>query len=165
MNPNNHPTVNDVRVLEAAGPWKTKSDGELNVLFKLPFDDIMGKFFSYNQSELDKIPADIRGLRSYRVSRLANAAIGAKEWHKVRNELAITTRGSIKWTCQDIYGGSVTHVLDESHGLWIPPYILHTYEALQDDSEVLVIANTLFIPDDPATHDSYSDESFASLGQ
>lgn len=163
MNSHNRPTINDVRILEGRGPWKTKSDGELNVLFGLSHDDIQSGYFHYDDEELQKIPQDIRGLRSYRVSGLGRGAIGANEWHRVRNELLFVTRGSAELVCEDSNRETSVHILDHTKGLWLPPFILHTYKALEDDTELLVVANTLFVPDDPSTHDTYTAESFKDL--
>jgi len=156
-------TVNDVRELTTKGPWPTKSNGQLNVLFSLDIATITNQYFKYDKSELDKITTDVRGLRLYSVSGLQIKSVGANEWHKLRNELVFAIHGSAKWTCEDVFGKKVEHIINQSSGLWVPPYILHTYEALQDDTELLVVASTLFIPDDPTTHDTYDAGSFANM--
>lgn len=157
------PTIADIEIIECKGPWPTKSNGELNVLFGIKFEDIQKKYFSYNNSELNKIPWDVRGLRSYRVNGLSKGSIGANEWHRIRNELVFATKGKVRWTCEDIYGNTTEHILDSAYGIWIPPFILHTYEALEQDCELLVTANTLFRPDMPITHDTFSVSDFQNL--
>lgn len=156
-------TVDKVRTIESRGPWDTKSGGKLNVLFGLGNDVIQADFFSYQPLELSKIPADVRGLRSYRVSDLVKGSIGAKEWHRLRNELVFVLEGAVKWTCEDVYGGKQEFIIDGQSGVWTPPFILHTYEAIADNTQILVIANTLFLPDDPRTHDTYTTDEFREL--
>lgn len=157
------PNIKDIHTIDRKGPWNTKSGGELNVLFGIPIDEIEAKFFNYNQDELDKLPRDVRGLRSYTVRNLATGSIGANEWHRIRNELVFAINGSAKWTCEDIYGKRVEFMLDQKSGVWTPPFILHTYEALQDNTELMVIANTLFFTDDPESQDTYSIDTFHDL--
>jgi len=156
-------TVNNVHVLTTKGSWPTKSNGQLNVLFGLDIATITNQYFKYDKLELDKITTDVRGLRLYSVSGLQNKSVGANEWHKLRNELVFAIHGSAKWTCEDVFGKKVEHIINQSSGLWVPPCILHTYEALQNDTELLVVASTLFIPDDSTTHDTYSADSFVDM--
>ena len=157
------PTIKDIKLLPNKGPWPTKSNGQLSVLFGMDFIDTQEKFFHYEESELSKITSDIRGMRSYSVNGLKNKSIGANEWHRLRNELMFAIKGSAKLICEDAYGNQKEFTLDHSMGVWVPPFILHTYEALQDDTELLVIANTLFSPNDPTTHDSFSRVDFQLL--
>lgn len=153
-------TVQDVKVLKGAGPWPTKSGGELNVLFQLPLCEILNSYFRYAQSELDGLSHDIRGLRTYVVSGIPKGTIGANEWHRNRNELVFALNGTFTWNCEDALGDKKTMALTNGTGVWTPPFILHNYEAQTDNSSLLVIANTLYIPDNPETHDSYSAQSF-----
>lgn len=156
-------TITDITVLPSAGPWPTKSDGLLTVLFGLDFTTLTTKYLHYQKAELKAIGRDVRGLRSYSVKKLKNKTIGAQEWHRIRNELVFVVRGCIKWTCEDVYGQQQQYTIDQTTGVWTPPFILHTYEALQDDTEILVVANTLFFPDDASTYDTYSAIDFKLL--
>jgi hypothetical protein len=123
------PTVKDVQIIERRGPWSTKSGGELNVLFGLPFDQLKDQYFDYETAELLKIHEDVRGLRAYFVSKLPKDAIGANEWHRIRNELVFALNGPVEWTFEDFYAEKETIVLDENNGVWIPNFILHSYKA------------------------------------
>lgn len=156
----NFATIADVQEIARKGPWATKSGGELNVLFGIPFELIQHKFFMYDDEELSAVPKDIRGLRSYKVNNIPKGSIGANEWHTLRQELVFAISGKVRWTCEDIHGRKSTTILDDSTGIWVPPYILHTYETLSDNSSLLVVANTIFTPDDPATHDTHSADAF-----
>lgn len=156
-------TIADVRTIKSNGPWQTKSKGQLNVLFGINYDTLQNKYFHYEESEMKKIPHDIRGLRSYSVDGLQKGSIGANEWHRLRNELVFVIKGKVKWTCEDINGNKSIHILDQTSGIWVPPFILHTYESMEDDSELLVVANTLFIPDEPATHDTFTSSDYHLL--
>lgn len=157
------PTIKDIRTLPIKGPWPTKSNGQLNVLFSIDFKNLNEKYFHYEKSELSKITSDIRGMRSYKVDGLQNKSIGANEWHRIRSELVFAVKGTIKWKCEDVLGSQIEFLLDDKFGVWMPPFILHTYETQQDDSEILVIANTLFLPEDPATYDSFKATEFLKL--
>jgi len=154
------PKIDDVQVIEARGPWNTKSGGKLNVMFAMPLTIVRDQFFHYETTELDCIPSDIRGFRAYTVRDLPNGRIGGTEWHKVREEMVFALEGSVCWTCEDFFGGKRDIVLAPGVGVWMPPFILHTYEVKEEGSGFLVIANTLFVPDDPRTHDTYSMEMF-----
>lgn len=153
--------VSEVKEIDIAGPWDTKSGGRLSVLFGMNMDKLKDQYFSYPTEAITDI--DIRGLRAYMVSGLAKGSVGAKEWHKARNELVFAISGKVEWKCEDINGSFKIIILDEKAGVWTPPGILHTYTALEDNSSLLVIANTLFDPNKPETHDTYSTDSFKEL--
>lgn len=158
----NLPSVSEIIVTEAGGNWPTKSGGFLNVLYKLDWT-IVNKLLAYDEDELKEILVDIRGLRSYRVTNIPQGTLGANEWHKVRNEVVFVLKGRIKWTCTDTYGESKEFILDGSQAVFTPHHILHTYEALEDDSTISVLANTLFDPGDPSTFDTYTKDEFDAL--
>ncbi len=158
-------TVSDIRPLSPRGPWKTKSGGELLVLGAWPWTFLQEKFFSYSPDELAKVPGDIRGLRSYVVHGLPDGQIGGTEFHKIRHELLFGLAGLTHWTFEDAFGDKCTLTLKPFQGVYIPPYIMHTYRTMQDQSAILVFCNTLFNPDNPETHDTYPREKFEKLKQ
>ena len=158
-------TINNVFLLNNNGPWTTKSNAELNVLFGLDLDFIQKIFLKYNKKELSKLKTDIRGLRSYIVKNIPLNSIGANEWHKVRNEIAIVVEGEIEWSLMDTNGHKKTFSLNENQGIYIPNNILHTYRALQNNSLILIIANTLFDPKNANTHDTYTIDTFNNVIQ
>ena len=158
-----YPSVKNVRTLDGAGPWQTKSGGELDVLFKIPFELLLEEYFHYDAAETNKLHSDIRGLRAYTVSKLAQGSMGANEWHKVRSEMVFVVNGRARWDTEDVYGAKSTAILQRGTGIWLPSFIFHTYAALDNDTEILVIANTLFDPDDTSTHDTYSENLFKQL--
>lgn len=157
------PTVDDVQIIEARGPWDTKSGGKLDVLFGMNFALLEGRFLHYNDAEFHEIPGDIRGLRAYTVRGLPKGEIGGTEWHRIREEMVFALEGSVHWIYEDLFGGQSEIILRTGLGVWMPPFIMHTYEAEEAGSGLLVIANTLFVPDDPRTHDTYSTETFYEL--
>lgn len=158
------PSVNDIIVTQCGGAWETKSGGILNVLYKIDYS-IVEKLLTYDEAELSVPDQDIRGLRSYRVHSVPKGAIGANEWHKIRNELVFAPEGSFLWTCEDTYGDTREFTLDGNSAVFTPHHILHRYESLKDGSTISVLANTLFDPNDPSTHDSYSLEIFRKIQQ
>ncbi len=160
-------TVNDIRELHVAGPWRTKSDALLKVFLTLTWEDLQKYFFSYDTKELEKLPEDfdIRGLRSYHVGPVKEGSQGGGEWHAIREEIVICTKGKVLWECQDRNGTANEFTLQDGNGVWMPPHILHTYESLVDGTELLIVCNTLFNPDNPRTHDTYGIEDFFHLSK
>ena len=157
------PIVSDVRILDTRGPWTTKSGGELNVLFGLSMGLVQHQFLHYDSDEINRIPGDIRGLRVYTVTDLPNGNVGGTEWHRVREEMVFILTGSVRWLCEDLFGAMREFILDSRIGVWMPPFILHTYEVKEEGSGVLVVANTLFDPEDPRSHDTYSLQEFREM--
>lgn len=166
MNTKNLPSIKDVALLNIAGPWKTKSEGELSVLFSLSNAELMQSFISYDQAELKKLSVDIRGLRGYRVGSLKKGAVGGLEFHKIRKELLFALQGSVCLKLTDRNHQTKEIILkDNSTGVYIPPFIIHEYEVLEDNTMLMGIANTLFFPDNKETHDTYSEKEFWEIGK
>jgi len=157
------PTVDDIQIFETRGPWNTKSGGRLDVLFAIPLATAQEKYFHYEKIEMDCVPGDIRGLRVYTVRDLPSGRIGGTEWHRIREEMVFALEGSVFWMCEDLFGGQRNFVLGAGVGIWMPPFIRHTYEVREEKSGLFIIANTLFVPEDPRTHDTYSEETFREL--
>jgi len=163
------PLTSDVRVFQAVpkpfrrGPFQTKSGGKLFVDFVLPGPDVISRFGSWQKSELDQIPREMRGLRGYRVVDLPVGSVGGTEFHRIREEIVIGLAGALEWTCEDFEGGQIIIQLIPGVAVWMPPFILHTYKALEEGSGIQVLCNTLLYPDDPATSDTYSREAFLNL--
>lgn len=155
-----NPTINDVQVIPIRGPWRTKSDANLDVLFSFNYTQLQD-FFNYDSDELAISTQDIRGLRSYRVSKLSKGSIGGNEWHRIKKELIFITKGKVEWTVKDLEGATKSFIISpKDNGILILPFIFHTYESLEDDSEILVITNTLFDTEDQTTHDTYTIDQF-----
>lgn len=163
---NSQNTVNDINHVTERGPWKSKSGGDLTVQLALPREAALA-FFDDSNPAFDTIEDesgyDIRGLRTYTVSHIPEGSIGGKEWHVARTEYVQALAGSALWQCVDFQGSEREFVLDGTSAVIMPPGILHTYEALEDDTRLQVICNTLFIPEDPKTHDTFSQESFEDI--
>lgn len=152
-------SIGSVQTIETSGPWKSKSGGVLEVALALP-QDKLAMFLDFDNPAFNEAPQNIRGLRVYTVSDIPKNSVGGKEWHKARTELISATAGSAALECVDVDGNEETFILDGTSTILIPPGILHTYQALEDGTRLQVIANTLFIPEDPATHDTFMVESF-----
>lgn len=155
-------TTRDIRISRGRGPWVTKSGGQLWVLSALTGDEVK-ELLRYEMGELARVPLDIRGLRHYVVRDLPAGAVGGTEFHRIRREWVFTARGEVLWRFEDLYGGVHEVVVSQGHGVFIPPYLLHTYTVAQEGTELLAVANTLFVPDDPRTHDTYSMDDFQGL--
>ena len=143
--------------------FPTKSGGLLSIAFALPVD-LVQNFFSYNQEELRIVPKDIRGLRSYRVENLPEGQVGGTEFHRLRKEIVMGIAGRVRWECEDLYGEKREFILTPGNGVWMPPFILHTYFTEENRSGLMVVCNTLFpLPANPATNDTSSVEEFRKL--
>jgi len=151
------PCIKDVHLFEGNGPWATKSGGHLKRLFQMSLSEAKDDFFHYEDGEQGP---DIRGFRVYVIEGLPENGIGGMEFHKIRKELVFVLHGSVRWICEDLFGGRQEWILDGKTGLYMPPYILHTYYVQQAGTVLLAVANTLFTADNPATHDTYSLELF-----
>lgn len=147
--------------ISSTGPWKTKSGGNLTVLYQIPHPDLMN-FLSYDREELNSIPADIRGLRQYNIKNIKKGSIGGNEFHKIRKELIFSNKGSFELCLGDLYGYSEIITIDEGEGVYVPNFIMHSYKTVED-GDLLVLANTLFFPEDSRTHDTYTIEEFDKL--
>ena len=160
----NVPTLREARKLTTKGPWETKSGGELNVLLSFPINLIYA-FLQYDKRELKNMPEgwDIRGFRKYSVRALPKGRVGGGEFHRIRREIIIGLEGEVNFELEDINGNVRNHIIDITSGTYIPPFILHSYEVLKENSGLLITCNTLFDPDNPRTHDTYSRETFRKL--
>ncbi|MGB4762500.1 MAG: hypothetical protein WBP12_04065 [Candidatus Saccharimonas sp.] len=156
------PSIEDIKVFNTEGSWSTKSGGSLSVLYKLGYDTVQA-FLTYDQKELDEVGVDIRGLRSYVVENIPKGSVGANEWHRIRNEICFSINGSFRWLCRDVYGNEREFIVDKNSAILTPHHILHTYTALEDNTSISVLANTLFTPDIPSTHDTYPAATFPRL--
>jgi hypothetical protein len=158
--------VSDAVLLETRGPWQSKSGGELSVLFSLTAEQ-SNKFQDISNLEFDNVATetgiDIRGLRVYNVNSIPNGSTGANEFHLARTEIVNVLHGKSLWRLEDVYGEVKEFTLDSTMSLIVPSGILHTYTALEDNTRLQVICNTLFYPENPATHDSYMIERFREL--
>ena len=161
----NYPKVSDVRDLSGLtipGRFKSKSGGTLEVAFAMP-EDLAREFFSADPKEL-AISTKMRlGFREYVVRSLPKGSIGGTEFHRIRQEIVFGLEGKTRWICEDLFGNRREFMLEAHTGLWQPPFLLHTYEVLEDNSGIAVIANTLFDPNDQKTFDTYSRELFLDL--
>ena len=155
-------SVRDVRILKPMGPWKTKSNGQLFVLSALSFQELQN-FLYYPEEELAKIASDIRGLRHYCIQNLPFHSVGGGEFHLIRQEIIFTLNGKLKWTLEDTAGEKININCQQNDGIWLKPKIIHQYEVLEESSSIMVLANTLFNPEDSRTHDTYGKEDFRCL--
>jgi hypothetical protein len=160
--PDSVPKVSEVREFRARGSWRSKSGGILEVLFALSRAEAL-QFLDANSTELDRDQIDIRGLRMFVVSDIPRHGIGGLQFHRVRTEIGVTTKGTIRWTLEDLYGTEREILVPLGAALFIPPYILHTTRAEEAGSEITTIANTLYDPEDRRTHDTYPIGEFREL--
>lgn len=159
-------SVDDIRVIDARGPWDAKSGGRLMVHYALSGTNLV-EFLDVDNPAFGEIQedsgVDIRGLRCYTVRDIPKNSVGGREWHLARTEYVTALAGAALWQCVDPQGGEREFVLDGSQAIIQPSGILHTYTALQDDTCLEVVCNTLFDPNDPRTHDTFSLHTFYEL--
>jgi oxalate decarboxylase/phosphoglucose isomerase-like protein (cupin superfamily) len=131
------------------------------MLLQLPKERV-DKFFTYDEDELAKLPPGRKGLRLYSVVGLKKDKVGGKEFHRCKKEFFFIIDGSMSMECEDLYGNKRTCHLSPKQGLFIPPFILHTY-TMESDGSFIVVANTLFDREDKRTYDTYSLDTFREL--
>lgn len=104
------PTVRDIGLFQLAGPWPSKSGGCLSVPFALPYEAAK-RFLEGDPTEFARNPQLIRGLRMFIVENMPAGGVGGGEFHRTRSEIIFTTRGKVRWSCEDLYGssGSLRH--------------------------------------------------------
>lgn len=155
-------TVRSIATFQAGRTWPTKSGGELTVPLILSKEHV-GRYFTYDSNELGRINGFMEGFRIYTVRKLPKDRIGGTEFHRIREEIVIGIDGEVEFTCEDVFGGREVFSVSTGRSLWIPPFTLHTYLVKEDNSGLFVLANTLFDPDNPETHDTYSEEEFREM--
>lgn len=177
MGDQRYPTIAKVRTLEPRGPWTTKSGSRLSVLIAHPLDAAQDvhdgdgsafanafvtaqSFLTYDDAEVRRLPHDLRGLRIYLNDRMPKGGVGGLEFHRIRQEFIMSIAGRVRWTSEDVDGATTTVVLTPGTGVYIPPWILHTYEVEEEGSALLVFCNTLYTPRCP---DTYTMEEFRAL--
>lgn len=160
--PGNPPTVADVREFRTSGPWPSKSGGPLNVPITLSHAEAMG-FFDYDPAELERIGADIRGLRVFFVSDAPVGGVAGRQFHRVRREIEFVIKGSVRWELEDLYGATRDIMASPERVVYIPPFILHTLTFVEAGSAVGTLANTVYVRDDARTHDTYSVDVFRGM--
>lgn len=153
--------VSHVEELKVQGPWRTKSEANLRKLIELDYEKLQD-FLSYEQSELDVLPVDIRGLRSYTVFEVKQGSLGAMEFHRCRKELLFVLRGKFEVECEDVYGDKKIFFLDSNNGVFIKPFIFHAYKCVED-GDLIVICNTQFDTSNTLAQDHYNREVFEKL--
>ena len=98
----NPPSIENIIKIEAKGPWKTKSNADLRVLFAMPQEYLL-EFLKYDKDELKYLSRDIKGMRIYSVKGLRKGSKGGEEFHRVRNELIFGLNGVFDIECEDVY--------------------------------------------------------------
>lgn len=151
--------VGQVKILKPRGDWRSKSGGRIKLLFSFS-SKIRNQFFSYNNREAAKLLRDIRGFRSYVVKDLRCGGIGGKEFHRLRNELVFVIAGRVRWDLEDLHGRKKIVLLKELEGIWIPPFILHTYRVLKPNTILMSIASTRY---HSRASDTYPRSRFSKL--
>lgn len=164
--PTELPTIADIVTLLADGPYPTKSDGELRVRFVMGRASL-ARFFAHDHREIARLPVPIEGLRQYDIRGLREDFKGGGEFHRIRQEIVIVTQGAVEWICEDLHGSYKTYTLHPGTGVWIPPFMLHSYRVIGPDTVLQVTANTIFFhPEDRGdtrTHDTYGADQFRTL--
>lgn len=170
--------ITDVKVfpflpsLFRPGPFKTKSGGQLVVDYALPPEiglAALRRFADYDPVEAARIPEAMVSDRQYGVIKLpkgnkvGKTILGGTEFHRIREEIVMCVSGKILWECEDAFGEKREDILLPGTAVWMPPFVMHTYQSLKRGSWLRVRCNTLLYPDDPNTSDTYSEDIFREL--
>lgn len=156
-------TVNDVVVYRSdQGPWPTKSGGRMHVILAFP-KAILEKMIHVDEHELQRTPKVQLGIRAFHTKGIAEGTVGGKHFHRIKQEVISLSSGKVEFLMEDVYGDIRKIVLDQhTRALLIPPFVMHTYTAL-DQSELIGVSNTLYDHEDPETHDTYLQDVFDEL--
>jgi hypothetical protein len=156
-------TIDDVREIPTNGPWPTKAGGALTVpLAWTPSET--AEFLRCDPAELQRIAVDIRGMRIFAINNVPQGRVGGGEFHRIRKEVIILTVGGVRVDCEDLYGKRKQVALSHrGRSIYLPPFILHSVTFDQPDSAITCVANTVFVPEDPRTHDSYPESEFRRM--
>ncbi len=156
-------SVDDIIVYESdLGPWSTKSGGLMHVVLAFP-KAILETMLYVDDDELKRAPKVELGLRAFHTRGVAEGTVGGKHFHRIKQEVISLSSGKAEFLMEDVYGGSRKIILDHRiRALLIPPFVMHTYTALEE-TELIGVSNTLYDHDDPETHDTYSQEVFDRL--
>ncbi len=161
------PSVDKVYLLPSEGLFSTKSGGVLSVLLTAPLLSAQGstldEFFTFDSAELASFSHDVRALRLLAITGLKQGAHGGEEFHRARTTLLFPIRGSVDLTVEDVYGKKMAHRLDLKNGASIPPFIFHGYTVVEQDTSLVLLANTRILPNDPQSSDSYGHLVFECL--
>lgn len=156
------PKVADIRTLETLGPWPSKCGGDLHVPVSLPHAELV-RLLDYDREELAQIGRDIRGLRVFYIDGARTGGIAGNQFHRIRTEIAFLVMGKVRWEFEDLYGDTRSFQAKRECAVVIPPFILHRAIFTSGGGTLATLANTTYVREDPATHDTYSLEIFRSL--
>jgi len=156
------PSVDDVRESRLTGPWPSKSGGGLHVALALPYAEAMA-VLEYDAAELERIPVEMRGLRLWTVSEIPAGGTVGTQFHRLRTEVSFFVRGRGRWTFEDLYGATREVAFAPGLVLSMPPFVLHTMTCEEAGTAIVTLANTLYVPDDSRTHDTYSTAEFRTM--
>ena len=156
-------TIAEVRVLKAGGPFTTKGEATLWKCLELTPKEFQDDFLQFNHPANLDAEVDIRGFREYIVLDQKAGKVGGDEFHLQRQEIVFCTNGKVEWICEDLYGRKVSYILEPGCGLWIPPFVLHTFKAIRPTNDLAVICNTTYTQEDTRTHDTFKKEVFQLL--
>ncbi len=156
-------SISDVRVINSSRVWETKSKAQLRVLVREQIGWVSQVFLRIRAESWEISGQDLRGLRLYTVRRIPKDSVGGKEFHRLRWEFILALEGKIHFILEDLRKNKKEIIVTAENGVLLPPYVLHTYTALEENSGLLVLCNTDFEPENPKTHDTFSEEEFQKL--
>lgn len=162
--PSRPSSVSDVLLLETTGPWSSKSGGSLRVPLSLPYAEL-AQLLDYDAGELEALGRDIRGLRVFDIEGAQMGGIAGNQFHRIRTEIIFPIGGALQWEFEDLHGTRRKLQAEDGYAVRIPPFILHRATFLTQGMGLVTIASTIFVREDPRTHDTYSRALFHSLQQ
>lgn len=131
----------------------------MHVILAFP-KDILHRMINVDPHELALVPELELGLRAFHTKGIASGTVAGKHFHRIKQEVIALSSGKAEFLLEDVYGGTMTITLDrEIRALLIPPFVMHTDTAIEE-SELVGVSNTLYDHDNPATHDTYLQETF-----
>lgn len=157
------PRIKDIEKFSIEEPWNTKVGGELFLLNQMSYGEVQEFLSNYDSEELNRIPRDIRGIRAYFVKGMEKNSESGLHFHRLKSEKFFCLEGEMDLNTEDLFGNKESFKLDQKKGIYLPPFIFHTTVSNTQNSNILVLTNTLFYKDDPRTHDTYGRKEFDEL--
>lgn len=123
----------------------------------------MQQLFDYDRRELDRLEVEIRGLRMFYLHSSREGGVAGNQFHRLRTEVTFVIEGVVDWELEDLRGGTRAFQMTSQCAVWIPPFVLHRVTFGPEGGTLATLANTIYVRNDPRTHDTYSADEFRAL--
>lgn len=130
----------------------------------LSFDETR-RLLRYDADELARMEMDIRGIRVFYLDHAQAGAMAGNQFHRLRTEIAFVVEGAVHWEFEDLYGDVRQFTAAQDTSVFIPPFVLHRAIFGAGGGTLATLANTIYVKEDPRTHDTYLASLFHLMQQ